>query len=126
MVDKFGEKCVSLNLVGNSSPKMIVKKACEYIKDNWDESKSSLLNMILDIQNDTCNGSKISDEERIRLVSYLSESIDNLSLQVSGKGNQCRYSSHAVNLAMCLFLKSKNPMSFYVNKTFCLYLLQID
>ena len=71
-------------------------------------NKKSLLNMILDIQSDMTNGDVICDDERNTLVLYLSESIDNLSPQVNGKGNRCCYSSHAVNLAMCLFLKSKS------------------
>ena len=67
-----------------------------------------LLNMIMDIQKDTSNGNVISDDERNQLSSHLSESIENLSLKISSKGNKCRYSSHAVNLAMGLFLKSKS------------------
>ena len=49
----------------------------------------------------------MSDKEHDRLVTYLSESIDNLSLQINGKDKRCCYSSHAVNIAMCLFIKSK-------------------
>ena len=92
----------------NSVPEIQVKTACAYIKENWNESKEMLLNMIFDIQHDSGNGNVISDNERDKLVSYLSESIDNLSLRINGKSNRCRYSSHAINLAMCLFLKSKS------------------
>ena len=61
----------------------------------------------MEIQMDSKNGKVVSDEKRDRLVSYLSESIDNLSLQINGKSKRCRYSSHAVNIATCLFIKSK-------------------
>ena len=57
---------------------MQVKSACVYLKENWDESKTLLLNMILDIQNDTSNGNIITDDVRHSLVSYSTESIDNL------------------------------------------------
>ena len=108
LVEKFEAQLIPLNLSENSIPNMQVTAACVHIKDNWDESKNNIMNMILDIQNDSMNGNVITDNERKKLVSYLTESIDNLSLQLKGQRNRCRYSSHAVNLAMCLFLKSKS------------------
>ena len=107
LFEKNSEKCTDLQLLENSIPHMQVKTACSYIKENWNKSKKQLLDMIMEIQMDSKTEKVVSDEERDRLVSYLSESIDNLSLQINGKSKRCRYSSHAVNIAMCLFIKSK-------------------
>ena len=97
-----GLKCTDLKSLENSSPYIQVKTACTYIKDNWNECKKELLHMISSIQMDLSKENVVSDEVHERLVTYLSESIDNLSLHIDGKSKQCRYSSHAVNIAMCL------------------------
>ena len=97
-----GLKCTDLKSLENSSPYIQVKTACTYIKDNWNECKKELLHIISSIQMDLSKEKVVSDEERERLVTYLSESIDNLSLQINGKSKQCRHSSRAVNIAMCL------------------------
>ena len=51
-------------------------------------------------------GKRFSNDERDKLVSYISESIQNFSLKIDRKGKQCRYSSHDVNLSMSLYLKN--------------------
>ena len=43
-----------------------------------------------------------SNNEHDTLMSYISESIRNLSLEFDGKGKQCRYSSHAIDLGVLL------------------------
>ena len=116
LVEKFESKRIAINLTENSIPKMQVTTACLYLKENWEESKKSIMHTMLDIQNDRLNENVITDEERCKLVSYLTESIENLSHQVNGKSNRCRYSSHAVNLAMCLFLKSKSSYQLLRNQ----------
>ena len=116
LVEKFESKRIAINLTENSIPKMQVTTACFYLKQNWDDSKKMIMSMILDIQNDRGNGNLITDGERCKLVSYLTESIENLSRQVNGKSNRCRYSSHAVNLAMSLFLKSKSSYQLLRNE----------
>ena len=37
LIERFEEKCTSLNLLENSIPKMQLKTACVYLKENWDE-----------------------------------------------------------------------------------------
>ena len=49
----------------------------------------------------------LSNDELDKLTTYINESIQNLSLQINGKGKQFQYSSHAVNLSMPLYLKNK-------------------
>ena len=94
LIERFEEKCKE-----NSIPHMQVKTSCSYIKDNWNEWKKELLYMIRSIQMDSSKEKVVSDEEYERLVTYLSECIDNLLLQINDKSKQCRYSSHAGNIA---------------------------
>ena len=40
LVDRFEDKCISLNLSQDSVPKMQVQTACVYLKEKWNESKN--------------------------------------------------------------------------------------
>ena len=59
-------------------------------------------------ENDDRNEKLFSNDERDKLVSYISKWIHNMSLQVSGKWKQCHYPSHAINLSMSLYFKNKS------------------
>ena len=74
------------------------------------QCKKDLIHTLFEIQKndtDTKNGKCFTNDDRDKLVTYISGSISNLSLQINGQGTQCRYYSHAINLSMSLFLKNK-------------------
>ena len=66
--------------------------------------------MVLDLQIDDDDNQKFTDDERDKLVSYLSKSIQNVSRSIEIKKSQCRYSSHMINVSMSLYLKNKEHM----------------
>ena len=88
-----------LSFTDNSPAKQQIKDACAFIKENWTQCKNDLMYTLLEVQNVNEDGKKekkISDIDRHNLISYLTDSITNLSLQLNGKGTQCRYSNHAI------------------------------
>ena len=66
------------------------------------------MTMINDVQVGDDQNELFSDEERNKLTTYLTESITNLSLQLKNKSNRCRYSEHAINISMSLYLRIKS------------------
>ena len=110
-IEKMKLKKGKLCFTENSPAKEQLKEACKFIKDNWMECKNDLMYTLLEVQNVNETGKKekiFSDIDRNNLISYLTDSITNLSFQLNGKGSQCRYSNHAINLSMSLFLKNKS------------------
>ena len=97
---------------GNDSPaKEEIEEACLFIKANWSQCKNELLKTLLEIQTngeDDKRDKHFSNDDRERLAQYISESISNLMKQINGNESQTRYSSHAINLSMSLFLKNKS------------------
>ena len=109
-IEKMKLKNNKLSFTDNSPAKQQLKEACEFIKKNWTQCKNDLMYTLLEVQKGHEDGKKekiFSDIVRDNLISYLTDSITNLSLKLNGKGTQCRYSNHAINLSMSLFLKNK-------------------
>ena len=111
LITKLKSKKNKLAFDDDSPAKMELQQACDFIKSNWSLCKNDLIKTLLDIQSkddDVNQVKKFSNEDTDKLVSYLTESIENLALQLNDKDRQCRYSSHAINMSMSLFLKNKS------------------
>ena len=71
LVGKMESNTYKLEMEENSIQKMQLENAYSYITKNWDLCKNDLINMIIDIQQDEKKEKLSCDEERDRLVSYL-------------------------------------------------------
>ena len=71
--------------------KQRLKEAFLFIEQNWSQCKKDLIHTLLEVQNENdkgINNKLFSNEDHEKLVSYISDSITNLSLKINGKGTQ--------------------------------------
>ena len=71
----------------DSPPKQQLQQACKFIKDNWDVCKKDLIHSLLEVQkgdNRVRDEQLFTNDDRDKLVTYISESITILSLQING------------------------------------------
>ena len=111
LISKLKSNQNKLSLDDDTPAKMELQQACDFIKSNWSLCKNDRIKTLLDIQTNDDDVNKVknfSNEDREKLVSYLTESIENLALQLNDKDRQCRYSSHVINMSMSLYLKNKS------------------
>ena len=73
--------------------------------------------MLLSVQSGDEKEKIFEDEERDKLVKYLSELTKKLSLRLKNKSTRCRYSEHAINISMSLYLRSKSAYHFVRDNT---------
>ena len=107
LVSKLESEKVFFAIENDTPVKLFLQKVHAYIGANWKCSQQEITKLVLDLDLNDQKGSSSNEKERSDCVNHICESLKNMKHNLDGNNGAIRYSSCAMNIALSLYLKSK-------------------
>ena len=105
--EKFNSLRNDITFEDGSSSRKQLQNALSYVKDNWTECRSYIIEELLDLQVEGDGSQQVSDEEKSKVINIIGEQFDNMSRNLKKRSKQNRYSSEITNIAISLYSRTK-------------------